>query len=101
MLACLEIHCQLANKSVACQKIMQSMKIIKRMIIPVGPRNKRRGTTWEAEAAMRKSKWLFVSDWECNSLTSSDSIFKHCQNLANASFFLWIMIKKIILLGNK
>jgi len=26
---------------------------------------------------MRKWKWLFVSDWECNSLTSSDNIFKN------------------------
>jgi len=51
--------------------------------------NKRRGNTWEAEAALRnitnfavirKWKWLFVGDWECNSLTSSDNIFKNVPN---------------------
>jgi hypothetical protein len=54
----------------------------------VGPDecNNRRGNTWEAEAAlrnitnstvMRKWKWLFVSDWECNNLTPSDNTFKN------------------------
>ena len=59
--------------------------------------NKRRETTWEAEAALRnitnsavisKWKWLFVSDRESNSMTSSDNIFKNVPNCDKCIFLL-------------
>jgi hypothetical protein len=37
---------------------------------------------------MRKWKWLFVSDWECYSLTSSDDIFKNVPNCDKYIFIL-------------
>jgi hypothetical protein len=50
---------------------------------------------------MTKWKWPFVSDWECNSLISTVIVLLNmCQNVANASLFVGIMIKKIILLWN-